>query len=197
MKKNQPLKKRKVIAVRPRTKAIISRSDGRKVKAKIDAKGDTVASSGCVDGREDVQICEKIRSALVAGNTYEAACRLGGVSLSTFMRWMKQGRESKEGTMARDFYESMEFASAQAEHRNVMCIQNAAGKGNWQAAAWWLERRRPQNFARRDVVSLGNEGGTPFEVNVTEGSLTDVEKQAALAAVLRRNPSLIPKGVKR
>ncbi len=37
-------------------------------------------------------------------------------------------------------------------------IQKAAADGNWQAAAWWLERRYPADWGRRVVQS--NVAGT-------------------------------------
>ena len=33
--------------------------------------------------------------------------------------------------------------------RNVTIIQQAAGNGQWQAAAWWLERSMPNQYGRK------------------------------------------------
>jgi hypothetical protein len=33
-------------------------------------------------------------------------------------------------------------------------IAKAANDGTWQAAAWWLERRRPDDYSRRDRVDV-------------------------------------------
>jgi len=74
----------------------------------------------------------------------------------------------------------------------VMCIQKAAGKGNWQAAAWWLERRRPNDYARRDTVQVGSDGTPLIVAGVSEATLTDTEKMEALKAIITRNPSLLP-----
>lgn len=171
-------------------KKTLTRKDGVKVTAKINALGQPTLSTGQQDQRLNARVKEKLRGALVAGNTYEAASRLAGIHLSTFSRWMRQGREANEGTLAREFYEFVELATTEAEHRNVMCIQKAAGSGAWQAAAWWLERRRPSSYSRREVLNIGNDGG-PFEMNVSDGgALTDDEKKAALRAVIQRNPEL-------
>lgn len=178
--------------VRDRKKTL-TRKDGVKIEKKKNAMGDSVFSSGQQDQRLNARVKEKLRGGLVAGNTYEASARLAGIHVSTFNRWMRQGREAKEGTLAREFYDYVELATTEAEHRNVMCIQKAAGGGAWQAAAWWLERRRASAYGRRDVVSIGNEGG-PFEMNVGEGgAMTDDEKKAALKAVLLRNPDIYEK----
>jgi hypothetical protein len=174
----------------------LKRKDGVRIRSKINAEGKKVLSSGAPDMRENPAIKEKLRAALVAGNTYEASCRLANIALSTFTRWMKQGRESKEGTLAREFFDHVELATAEAEHRNVMAIQKAATRGNWQAAAWWLERRRPKHYARRDVVTL-SEDELPVDSSDVDGALSEKERDAALSALLRRKPSLIPKQPKK
>ena len=184
MSSEQPTK-----AVRKRERKL-TRKDGVKVKASVSATGETKFGSGPADMRTNARVKEKLRAALVAGNTYVAASRLAGISISTFTRWMSQGREAKEGTPAREFFDFVELASTEAEHRNVMCIQKAAGSGSWQAAAWWLERRRATAYARKDTLNIGNDNG-PFEVSVSEaGALNDEEKKAALRAVLARNPDI-------
>ncbi len=60
---------------------------------------------------------------------------------------MKWGRSSEKG-IYREFLEAIEKAEAQAKVRNVTIIQ-AAAKDNWQAAAYWLERRYPEEWGRR------------------------------------------------
>lgn len=159
---------------------------------RISASGEEVVDTGRTDLRTNPTVCEKFKGALIAGNTYAAACRVARVSAASFYRWMKQGNSAPEGTLARDFYEMVEDATTQAEHRNVMCIQKAAGKGNWQAAAWWLERRRPNDYGRRDTVQVGSDGTPLLVAGISEATLTDVEKMEALKAIISRNPSLLP-----
>ncbi len=154
--------------------------------------GNEKFSSGVVDMRNDPKVMEKMRLALRAGNTYEASCRMAGIGVTTFTRWMKQGREAKEGTPARYFFDLVELATTEAENVHTLCIRKAAIGGDWRASAWWLERRRSASYARRDIVNIGNDGDNAFAVSVSEGTLTDEEKQAALRAILRRNPSLVP-----
>ncbi len=45
-----------------------------------------------------------------------------------------------------------EKADAEAEARQVTVIVDAAQAGAWQAAAWWLERRRSDRWARRETT---------------------------------------------
>lgn len=103
---------------------------------------------------------------------------------------MQEGETAEEGSLARTFYERVEKACAEAEHRNVMVIQKASGK-SWQAAAWWLERRNPEEYGRKDRVDVGNAGNNPFLTgNVGEHTLNDEEKLAALRGILSRKPDL-------
>ena len=44
---------------------------------------------------------------------------------------------------------AIEKARAQSIVANVTIIQQAARQGQWQAAAWWLERTMPNQFGRK------------------------------------------------
>jgi hypothetical protein len=68
-----------------------------------------------------------------------------GITETTFHDWMGRFPE---------FAASVMKAEAEAEVRNQNIIVRAAHNGTWQAAAWWLERRRPQDYARRVDVSF-------------------------------------------
>jgi hypothetical protein len=82
--------------------------------------------------------------ALRAGNTRKAACHYAGIDLHTLGRWMHFAT----------FATAIEKAETDAEVRFVAQIAKAAQDGTWQAAAWWLERRRPDDYSRRDRVDV-------------------------------------------
>ncbi|HKD34034.1 MAG TPA: hypothetical protein VKB73_11335 [Gaiellaceae bacterium] len=84
-------------------------------------------------------------SALAAGNTRQAACHYAGISDETLANWMRGSLE---------FLERVKKAEADAEVRMVAQVARAAQEGTWQAAAWWLERRRPEDYGRRDRVEV-------------------------------------------
>lgn len=86
-----------------------------------------------------------ILTALRAGNTRKASCAYAGVSEDTFALMLK--RHS-------DFADAVEKAEADAEVRHVANIAKAAGEGVWTASAWWLERRRHEDWGRRDKVEI-------------------------------------------
>jgi len=82
---------------------------------------------------------QRLLSALSAGNTRQAACHYAGISDESLRRWQQSV----------EFVERLKKAEADAEVRHVANIAKAAQDGQWQASAWWLERRRPEAYARR------------------------------------------------
>src|SRR5688572_8306482 len=74
-----------------------------------------------------------------AGNYVETAVAAAGISKETFYDWLKKGGKEASGPH-RDFSDAVEKAKAEAEMRDVAIIDKAAKSGQWQAAAWRLER---------------------------------------------------------
>jgi transposase len=91
------------------------------------------------------QRVDRICAALTAGNTRRAAAVYGGIGENTFGDWMRRFR---------DFRDAIEKAEAEAEVRAVAQIAQAAQSGTWTAAAWWLERRRPDDYGRRERLDV-------------------------------------------
>ena len=89
----------------------------------------------------------KIIELLKAGNTRKTACIAAGISEDTFARWRKDDE---------DFADAIEKAEEEAVARNVAIIQRAAIT-TWQAAAWWLERRRRSDYALKQEVENSGE----------------------------------------
>lgn len=85
-----------------------------------------------------------------AGSYTEVATAAAGVPRRTFYEWWQRG--DPEGTSSRDrecrrFRERIEQARDEGEARNVAAVAQAATT-NWLAAAWLLERRHPERWAR-------------------------------------------------
>jgi transposase len=120
---------------------------------------------------DDVQ--ERLLRMLQAGVYQDAAADAAGVGRSTYYAWLERGRRERErlaGDARRkakpderrylDFLDAVETARGTAEVRYTLAIQQAAQRGTWQAAAWWLERSFPDRYGRRerrdgDVDGLG------------------------------------------
>jgi hypothetical protein len=92
--------------------------------------------------------------ALRAGNTRRAACSYAGIDQDTFGNWLKRFP---------DFSDAIEKAESDAEVRNVAIIQKSA-QTTWQAAAWWLERKRKADWALR--TEMTGPSGSNLEVVV-------------------------------
>ena len=137
--------------------------------------------------REDEIKVSILEQALLAGNTYANACEYSGISESTYHRWMREGAVAPEGTLARKFWQRIKKAVATCNNRNVLIIQKAAAK-NWQAAAWFLERRYPNEWGRKDAIRLGGDGsGMPIvNASLPVKTLTDQETMSSLALILER-----------
>jgi hypothetical protein len=79
-----------------------------------------------------------------------------GVSWSTYKNWLMVGRKVRDGKIERectehemtclDLLSAVEAAEYKAGTELVSLIKTAA-EGDWRAAAWYLERRFPEQFA--------------------------------------------------
>lgn len=91
---------------------------------------------------------EKFLAGLKLGMTRRAASGACGIGSSTLYRMLA---EDADGTLR----EAIEEAEAVAEATYLSKVALAADDPkNWTAAAWWLERRRYQDFARHEKVDM-------------------------------------------
>lgn len=81
-------------------------------------------------------ICDLLRQ----GTTRRAAAQANGIVESTFYAWMEESSEFSEAVLK---------AESDCENEMASRVQ-VASIDSWQAAAWWLERRRNQDYARRE-----------------------------------------------
>ena len=139
----------------------------------------------------DPDIISRLVEALKAGNYVDDACAYAGIAESTYYLWMERGRRAAAALAAGEtpkpadapYVEIMESASrarSAAVVRNVNFINRAASEGTWQAAAWWLERTRPDKFGRRLATELSGPAGGPIEVEM----VTAEELENRIAALL-------------
>jgi hypothetical protein len=92
---------------------------------------------------------KRLEHAISLGASYGQACAYAGISDETFRLW----REAKVGFLGR-----LQKAEGQAVVGWLNTIESAAASGQWQAAAWKLERRYPDEFARRDRLDVEQRG---------------------------------------
>jgi len=87
---------------------------------------------------------KEISKYLESGMNIEDTCVLAGISKETFFTW----RKTKS-----DFSDSTKKAQAKNKANAVVRIQRA-GEKQWQALAWWLERKYPEEFALKQNLSM-------------------------------------------
>lgn len=88
---------------------------------------------------------KRITDALAAGNTRGTSAAYAGIDQKTLERWMARYVE---------FANAVKDAEARAEIGHVANIAQASRNGNWTASAWWLERRRHQDWGRKDKLEI-------------------------------------------
>src|SRR5665647_1852880 len=96
---------------------------------------------------------EQLTEALRSGNYRIDACRAAGIHYNTLLAWEKKGESQKSGEYA-EFLEALRIAEAEAVVSNVEVITTAAQRGDWRAAAWFLEHKYPNNWARLDKRAI-------------------------------------------
>lgn len=93
-------------------------------------------------------ICKDIER----GNTLRVSAIVNGISYETLNEWRKAKPE---------FQQAVAKAEGEAERLHVGNIVREATAGQWTASAWWLERRRHDDWRKpveRQEIS-GPEGG--------------------------------------
>ena len=110
-------------------------------------------------------ICKHLR----IGAYRKDAIKAAGVAETTFYYWIERGgkerRHIDSGKKPRKresaylkALQSIEKAEAESSLGDLAMITRAAQDGAWQAAAWKLERRNPEQWGRQrlDIQANGN-----------------------------------------
>lgn len=116
---------------------------------------------------------ERLINAIRRGLPIKYACSCAGVGEGTFYKWKQQlGDSSSRGNCKeiRELFESIEKAKADFIDSQVGNIATA-GQKSWQASAWLLERRFPDDFgskAEGEDAKDGNSGNDRILASVRE-----------------------------
>jgi hypothetical protein len=120
------------------------------------------------------KLTQELQSQIVAaiqhGCYVETAAQMVGVAKQTFYDWLKKGARAADTkgklTAAErrhlEFSDAVKRAMAQSEFRDIHVIDQAAQQGQWQAAAWKLERKHHARWGRKVAVT-DEEGGNFFD----------------------------------
>ena len=109
----------------------------------------------------DNNIYNTIINYISNGNYIKTACLAAGVSDRSLENWKRRAENytPDNGTPQDEiyfrFFQDLKRAREQSITTNVGLISEAAKKPqNWPAAAWLLERTRPEDYARREVLQV-------------------------------------------
>lgn len=139
------------------------------------------------------QRVEALLQSLRAGASRQRAAALAGIHRDTLYEWMKQDPA---------FSDAIEKAEAFAESRFLARVATAAeNEKSWQAAAWILERRFPNEWRRREGVEVSGTEGKAIEVKSVGDPEADAARLAAtlglleqLGVVSRPDDTILPTG---
>jgi phage antirepressor YoqD-like protein len=92
---------------------------------------------------------DAIVQALTLGAIHEHACQYAGIGHDSFYKWLRWGETGKAPYA--DFADAVKRAEGKAAVTWLAQIEQAARNGQWQAAAWKLERRYPKVYGRGHV----------------------------------------------
>lgn len=125
---------------------------------------------------------ENVCKFIALGVSQESAAAQEGISKSVYWSWLRRGRQALEQAMGRarehlpedgkqlaegvfarlieqaempyaELAASVEEALGKAEAGYTLKIAKAADR-DWRAAAWWLEKRRPDLYGNRETVRI-------------------------------------------
>lgn len=109
-----------------------------------------------------IALAKVICEGLAKGLSRELAASRAGVNRRTIWEWTKSKPE---------FAEMVENAEAVAAAHWLDQIESAAADGNWQAAAWRLERRYPDTYGQPKVKhEVSGPSGRPIPVRVFDAA---------------------------
>ncbi len=107
------------------------------------------------------KMCEHIED----GDTKTRACIVCGISQDTLYSWLKKA--DKEKGLFKELKEGIAKAEASFIQKHIKIVSDA-GKSDWKASAWLLERKVKDEFGKAlDITSKG-ESITGFNVSVKE-----------------------------
>lgn len=112
------------------------------------------------------EVQEKLLEGARRGYTIRAYCAYAGITQSCYYRWSKR-KEKK----FRKFFKLLKIAEGEAEAVVFERIMSASAQ-QWQAAAWILERRYPEDYGRKTKTDLTS--NSPVHIVV---DLSDLENE--------------------
>ena len=98
-------------------------------------------------------------NAVSLGLTTRASCDYAGISQQAYYSYVKKAEEDiakGKKTKYVEFYDAVKKAEASFRVFHMSKIRDAAESGSWQASAWSLERRFPEEYGKHVQVDADN-----------------------------------------
>lgn len=117
---------------------------------------------------------EAVVLCLGAGTTIETAAGTVGIAASTIYDWLARAEEFRgEAKPPKSELPYLEFSEAVTRAREgvvTLALSGIieAGKADWRALAWYLERSRPDDYGRRTRLDHGGVGGDGEKLSLAE-----------------------------
>jgi hypothetical protein len=135
----------------------MSRKSRRKHKGKVTTPPTPTAppkdTTPAVKARRPVgfnaETCREVVNGVRAGLPYKHAAERAGLAERTLYNWLTKGQQEEDGPY-RQFMQDIKEAAAEFVESCVGHIK-AACVDSWQAAAWLMERKHPDQFAAERV----------------------------------------------
>ena len=115
--------------------------------------------------------------AIEGGNYATTAAEAAGIGKSTHYEWMEKGEQGIEPYA--EYADAIKKAEAIAESNAVKVIK-AASLENWTSGSWYLERKFPDKWGRKDKLTQ--------EISGKDGKPIEIDSKALVLAMLEHKP---------
>ena len=117
------------------------------------------------------ELVQALCDSIATGMYVNLACQSVGIGTSTLSICKQKGQQ---GIKPYDeVWRRIQIAEAKAIERRIKRIEEAGENGSWQADAWYLERRYPHLFGKRDTVAIENQDNSKVRLRWADGSLLE------------------------
>lgn len=124
------------------------------------------------------ELVQALCDSIASGMYVNLACQSVGIGTSTLSIWKQKGQQ---GIKPYDqVWKRIQIAEAKAIERRIKRIEEAGENGSWQADAWYLERRYPHLFGKRDTVAIENQDNPKVRLRWADGNLLDKHNEEVI-----------------
>lgn len=130
------------------------------------------------------EVLATIVGVIGGGGSLSSAARAAGIGKSTLSRWLALGKAAGAQRCYKDLVTAIDKAEAQLEVTLCKRISDAS-EHDWKAAAWMLERRFPERWARQGHIAASiTTPIIPLNLELRENLLKDKQVQDGVDRLL-------------